>query len=72
MSTPSDELRTLTVAELEEFGLRGQDPAWEEYLDAQMVKQYGPIRWPLIKRCIGPSGDIDGCVKKAYEQYPHK
>jgi ATP-dependent protease ClpP protease subunit len=72
MSTPSYDVRFLSFAEMQEFGLLGNDPVWDEYNEAQEVKQYGTKRWPLIKRCIGPSGDFAGCVKKVYELYPDK
>ncbi|MBV9780128.1 MAG: hypothetical protein JOY62_09165 [Acidobacteriaceae bacterium] len=70
LSTPSDSLRLLSAAEMDRLGLRGEDPAWDELINAKMIERYGPIRWPLIKRCIGPSGDIAGCEKRVYEQYP--
>jgi hypothetical protein len=63
------------------FGLRGMDAAWDEYLEAQDIKEYGPIRWPFIKECTieavsRPGMTLryaqDACVKKAYEQYPDK
>jgi hypothetical protein len=72
MSIPSDQLRPLTDSELDRFGLAGEDPAWEEYVDAEQIKTYGPLRWPFIKRCVEPSGDLAGCVRKVYEQYPDK
>ena len=70
LSTPSDRGRFLSTAELDKFGLRGQDPAWEELSNAKMVERYGPVRWPLIKQCSSISGDLVGCVRKAYERYP--
>jgi hypothetical protein len=42
MSTPSDQVRVLTYAEMQQFGLAGNDPAWEEFTEAQAVKLWAP------------------------------
>jgi hypothetical protein len=70
LSTPSDRVRYLTIAELESLGFRGNDPAWDELTDATFVERYGAPRWRLIKPCVQTSGDLRECERKAYERYP--
>lgn len=70
VTTPSDQVRVLTFAELRDLGLNGEDASYEEYSEALNIKKYGTVRWPLIKDCVGPSGDLAGCEKKAYELFP--
>jgi hypothetical protein len=70
LSTPSDVVRYLTIAELERLGFRGDDPAWEEIGDAWWVERYGEPRSRVIKPCFQKSGDLVGCERKAYERYP--
>lgn len=41
MKVPSNEIRTLTLAELERFSLVGQDPGLDEYNRAKNVTKYG-------------------------------
>ncbi len=72
MTTPSDQLRALSFTELKELGLNGQDPSYEEYSEALMIKKYGQSRWSFIKACIAPSGNLPECEKKAYERFPDK
>ena len=70
LSTPSDRVRYLTIAEVDKFGFSGHDPSWQELNDAKFVERYGEIRWRLIKPCAEKSGDLKSCEKKAYELYP--
>jgi hypothetical protein len=71
MAIPSDQLRWLTYDEVNRLNLLGADPAWDEYLEAQRIKEYGLERWSFIKQCfVEGLGSHDICKKKAYERYP--
>jgi hypothetical protein len=70
ISIPSDQARSLTYEELKHFGIAGDDPAWEEYTEAQQIKRFGPLRWPIIKKCIARKPELAPCLKQAYAEYP--
>lgn len=75
MATPSDQVRVLTYAELQRFGLAGEDPAWEEYGDAETVRMYGPLRNAAIKACLAQSkssDEVKACEKEVFVKYPIK
>jgi len=64
----------LTAAEIVRFGLLGQDPAWEEWTEANNVKAFGAERWKWIKKCqdrLGYGKTAD-CFRQAYKVYPEK
>jgi hypothetical protein len=91
MSTPSTSSRFLSLGEIVDLGIEGEDPAFAEYEEAQNIQLYGRERWSLISacfesiaracaerggglnECIGEANrGFDGCIAKAYHQYPNR
>jgi hypothetical protein len=52
MSTPFSQPRMLSDEEISGLGLRGRDPAFEEYAEAKLSAKYGPRRWASLKACM--------------------
>lgn len=72
MRTPSDKVYSVNDREMDFFGFRGGDPAWDEHSEAGMIKQYGKRRWPFMKQCLeGQPNDFYKCQRRAIELYPN-
>jgi ATP-dependent protease ClpP protease subunit len=72
MRTSSDKAYFINEREIEAFGFRGDDPAWDEHNEAILTKQYGKRRWPFMKKCLEsqPNG-FNNCQLKAIQLYPN-
>jgi len=74
MTVPSSSIKYLSDREIDALGVRGTDPAWDEYSEAGFVQKYGATRWTFIKQCIHQRptlNDFPTCERRAYEQYPN-
>jgi hypothetical protein len=72
MATESGSIRYLSTNEISDWGIAGDDPAFAEYSDAQMIQRYGRERWAVIVACTGAGRQMSSCEEEAYRRYPER
>jgi hypothetical protein len=72
MTTASTSIRYLSLSEMLELGIIGEDPAWAEYNEAQSIQRYGRERWAIITACLKDGREFNPCVAEAYRSYPER
>ncbi len=45
LKVPSDQIEFLSLKNIREYGLEGEDPAWAEYQRAKAIKRGGPLQF---------------------------
>jgi hypothetical protein len=72
MITSSTSIRYLSLSEMLELRIIGEDPAWAEYNEAQFIQRYGRERWTVITACLKDGREFNPCVAEAYRLYPER
>jgi hypothetical protein len=82
IQVPSNELRKLSAAEIQNWHISGKDPAFEEYYRAKNVAKYGEIRmhefdeWMKITGaymvdCQSKGKSLEVCANESSIKYPN-
>jgi hypothetical protein len=67
MEVPPQDIRTLSLKEMDDLGLRFRDPVWQEHLDNQAVRRLNLSKQQFLARkarARGICGDIEVVLTK--------